>query len=417
MKTPVPLVPRRQRPLLAVVGACLLAALALFLSGCGGGSSDYAGVGSGGSGIAEGTVSGFGSVIVDGIEYSDTDIDVATRASLRLGQRVRLVFDANDAAQSIAVLPQLRGPVNAAPDADGWLQVTGQWVRVVQSAADASRSGVTVLGGYTDTGAIVAGQDAAAYGSWAFDASKAAYVLVATRIERQATAADPVLTGGVVSAPLAGIGFHLNAPAGTAVVADGTLNLSAGQVVTVQVARAALGATPLRALAVQNSSLGALDLAAYVQVRIGGLASSYDPASRTVTVQGTPVPLAAGLVVDVAGLASGQFVRLDAGFAGNGLLLVDATAVRPVVAGGGDSGGINQLKGMLSGVDWTAPVVSFTLRGVTTVASAAAIDPACAAVSSSTAQYVEVQGAALAPGAAVVATRVVCSTDVPAGSP
>jgi hypothetical protein len=419
MKTPVPQVLRRHRSLLAVAGAYLLAALALFLSGCGGGS-DYAGVGSGGSGIAEGTVSGFGSVIVDGVEYRDSGIDAATLASLRLGQRVRLVFDADNTAQSIAVLPQLLGPVNVAPNADGWMQVAGQWVRVVQNAADASRSGVTVLGGYTGTGGIATGQDAAAYGSWAFDASKAAFVLVATRIERQTAAADPVLTGGVVQAPLAGVGFHLNSPVGTAVVAEGTADLSAGQVVTVQVDRAALGTTPLHALAMQNNSLGALDLAPYTQVRIGGLASSYDPASRTVTIQGTPVPLAAGLVVDVAGLASGQFVRLDAGPAGNGTLLADASSVRSVTFTSGSTGsgdGINQLKGVLSGVDWTAAVVSFTLRGVTTVASAVAIDPACRAVSAGTAQYVDVQGAALVPGATVVANRVVCSADVPAGSP
>ncbi|MEI8159244.1 MAG: hypothetical protein WCH60_20475, partial [Burkholderiales bacterium] len=43
----------------------------LFLFACGGGIS-VSGVGSGGSGIAQGSVTGFGSVIVNGVEYDDS---------------------------------------------------------------------------------------------------------------------------------------------------------------------------------------------------------------------------------------------------------------------------------------------------------------------------------------------------------
>lgn len=396
-------------------GACLTLACALVLASCGGGQ--LAGVGSGGSGIAEGTVSGFGSVIVDGIEYSDTAVDAATVASLRLGQRVRLVFGAGNAAQSITVLPQLRGPVGRAPDADGWMQVSGQWVRLVQSAADASRSGVTVLDGYASAAAIQAGQDVSAYGSWAFDASRAAYVLVATRVEQQA-AADPVLTGGVVQAPLDGSGFRLNAATGTAVVADRLPALAVGQVVTVQVARASLGTVPLRAQDVQNTSLGALDLGAFAEVRLGGLAGAYDAAAGTVTVQGTQVPLAPGLANASGVVAVGQFVRLDASAAGNGTLLADAAAVRSttVTTGEDGTGGTNQLKGTLSGVDWNASAVRFTLRGVEVVADGADIAASCRATPTTATLYAEVDGFTPLPGAAVVATQVRCSATVPPGA-
>ena len=53
----------------AVLGAAAL----MLLAACGGGGSvDVAGVGSGGSGVASGSVTGFGSVIVDGVEYDDS---------------------------------------------------------------------------------------------------------------------------------------------------------------------------------------------------------------------------------------------------------------------------------------------------------------------------------------------------------
>ena len=57
-----------------------------------------AGVGSGGSGVASGTVTGFGSVIVDGVEYDDSGAsrqseDAAgglVNAPVKLGQQVQV---------------------------------------------------------------------------------------------------------------------------------------------------------------------------------------------------------------------------------------------------------------------------------------------------------------------------------------
>ncbi|MBL8459664.1 MAG: hypothetical protein JNM92_09915, partial [Zoogloea sp.] len=57
----------------AVLSRTVVALVVLIVSACGGGgSTDLAGVGSGGSGVASGSVSGFGSVIVDGVEYDDS---------------------------------------------------------------------------------------------------------------------------------------------------------------------------------------------------------------------------------------------------------------------------------------------------------------------------------------------------------
>lgn len=131
----------------ALLGTALAAVT--LLASCGGG------VGSGGtgqvagSGYGLGTITGFGSVIVDGLRYDDSDMRVEydteagapdapgrrlARADLREGQRVELEFEVDGQARRASVLrisPALVGPVTSlAP-----LRVAGQEVRVNDDAA------------------------------------------------------------------------------------------------------------------------------------------------------------------------------------------------------------------------------------------------------------------------------------------
>ena len=93
MKTfPVEQPGRLARHWLRALGMGLLAALAIVA--CGGGS-DLAGVGSGGTGsFSVGTITGFGSVFVNGQRYDDVNASVSdedgprNRADLRLGMVV-----------------------------------------------------------------------------------------------------------------------------------------------------------------------------------------------------------------------------------------------------------------------------------------------------------------------------------------
>jgi hypothetical protein len=398
--------------------AGLVLACAL-LSACGGGL--VAGVGSGGSGVAEGTLSGFGSVIVDGIEYSDTALSDVQRAALRLGQRVRLVYASDDSVVSIQVLPQLRGPVTASLDGSGWLRLAGQWVRVVASAEDASRSGITLVEGYGTNAdgtaaaiTIPAGQDAVAYGSWVWDASKAAYVLVATRIEKLAAPADPVLLGGVVVGAGAG-GFRLGAADGTRVTAGRLPALVENAVVSLLVSRAGVVAdsgavAAVVAIDVQDASLGASDLSPYQSVRLGGLAGAVDAANAFVTIQGTRLPVGSG----VAQVASGQFVRANAGNSSNGFAgaSLQPRYRSPVGQPGDDgTGSVTELKGLLSGVDWSQASVGFVLRGVTVQADASQIAAVCRSADPGQTLYVTVAGYAPAPNLPLRANAVNCSTD------
>lgn len=395
------------------MGLCglLLAAL----HGCGGGS--VAGVGSGGSGTASGTVSGFGSVVVDGVEYSDSNATVRrpgpdgtlANADLQLGQRVQLVLGSSSVAQSITVVSQLVGSVGSVPDSNGWMQVLGQWVRLVTSNNDSTRCSPTVLGGYSALGSIGSGDAVEVYGSWVWDNSKAATVLVATRLQKLSAAPAVVQLGGVVYG-LSGTQFHLNSATGTLVQASALpTGLANGQVVQVWTANAS--AAPVPASRVVLAGVLAQDLGSEQTLTLGGLASQYNASTRTVVVQGTTVQLADEVVVDTAALAAGQFVSLQVQRVGN-TLVASTVSLRSGSGPNDDQGGISLLLGVTSGVDWSASSVRFQLRGVDVVAAAAVIDNHCRAAPLTADVSVRVQGQVQAPGQAVTATQVQCSQTV-----
>ena len=117
--------------------------LGLALAGCGGGSD---GVGSGGTGtFSSGTITGFGSIIVNGVRYDDSAaqvIDAGGRArstsDLRLGMVVEI--EASEirtdpvsgrrtaSASSIRYGSEIEGPVEALDATTGQLVVLGQTV-------------------------------------------------------------------------------------------------------------------------------------------------------------------------------------------------------------------------------------------------------------------------------------------------
>ncbi|WP_394787545.1 DUF5666 domain-containing protein [Rhodoferax sp.] len=406
----------------AISMGMLVMALALVLDGCGGGT-DIAGVGSGGSGTASGTVSGFGSVIVDGVEYADTSATVQRvdsngvlqNTALQLGQRVRVVYGSSNTAQSIEVVSQLVGPVTSLPDSNGWLQVLGQWVRVVNSASDATRSTPTVLDGYSATSAIASSDPVEVFGSWVWDDSKSATVLVATRIEKLSAVPALVQLGGVVQA-LSSSGFRLNASSGTLVQSSALPSgLANGQVVQVWATQAnwaaASSSVAVQATRVLLSEPTLADLGSNDSLRLSGLASQFDASARTVVVQGTTVQLASGTGVDEAALARGEFVSLQVQRVGDTLVASTAT-LRSGSAANDDLGGMNVLMGVTSGIDWTTSTVLFNLRGVDVQAAAAVIDSSCLAVSLTANVSVRVEGNVLVPGQPVTATRVSCSLTV-----
>jgi hypothetical protein len=131
---PAPPSPARRRALAAIGSAGLMAA------GCGG--TDLAGVGSGGTGqiagsFSTGAISGFGSVIVNGIRYDDSAAVVTddlggarSLGQLGLGMVVEVEGSSDDTtglgvARAIRVVSEVAGPVESVDAANGRFVVLG----------------------------------------------------------------------------------------------------------------------------------------------------------------------------------------------------------------------------------------------------------------------------------------------------
>jgi hypothetical protein len=116
-----------------------MAATLVTFTGCGGGDMRMAGIE--GTGFVAGTVTGFGSVIVNDIEFNTNtatftiDGRSGTQADLRVGDVVSIVgsIDAGNAtgtANSVTFDDNVEGPVESINVAGGLLVVLGQSVRV-----------------------------------------------------------------------------------------------------------------------------------------------------------------------------------------------------------------------------------------------------------------------------------------------
>jgi len=182
------------------IGQLLVAmAVAFGIAGCGGG-----GGGGGGNsftgidrlGVSSGTITGFGSIFVNGVEWrtSGAGIEVGdqpgTEADLRLGQVVvvRGTLDAggkSGRAERVAVDSEVEGPVAAIDSAAGTFVVLGQTVRVVTATVfDTSIAG-GLAGLLVGDGVEVSGY------------RDSAGVIRATRIERQDPGDDAGVKGRI----------------------------------------------------------------------------------------------------------------------------------------------------------------------------------------------------------------------------
>jgi hypothetical protein len=180
----------------AIVAATLLAA-------CGGGGIGSGGTGSApGSGVAVGTVGGFGSIFVGGVRCDDTHAKVAWNTvaggpesadpEVKLGQRIEITFDA--ASQTCKVLqaliePELIGVVSSVAP----LTVAGQQVLI---NGDATLAPPTVFDGYDDASGIQVGDRVEVHGKPV--AAGGSLAIQATRIERKPAIDTWVRAKGVV---------------------------------------------------------------------------------------------------------------------------------------------------------------------------------------------------------------------------
>jgi hypothetical protein len=178
------------------------AAAALLVVACGGGGGGGDSVGGTDAGVSMGTVTGFGSIIVDGLRYDDRNMrisvdtetgapDAAASVDVKLGQQVELSFtgsESNSAARLVKVSAEIVGKVSAtAPD----LVVAGQTVKV---NTDPAAGPVTVFEGYSSAADIAVGDRVEVHGT-----PIGAHTVQATRIERKPSANNWVRVAGDIT--------------------------------------------------------------------------------------------------------------------------------------------------------------------------------------------------------------------------
>jgi hypothetical protein len=183
----------------------------LLLAACGEGMTASGGVGTGGTGVTMGTVTGFGSLVVEGDSYSSAtaeywegdDKDEAvpvSSLSVALGQQVQMLTDDQGNPTKVLVEPTLIGA--ASNVSDSGMKVNGVTVRV---NSNLSAGPVTYYAGLSGVSALEPGMKVEVHGLYGVDAS-GPYVQ-ATRIAQLPAASTVTRITGVVS--------NLNQGAGT----------------------------------------------------------------------------------------------------------------------------------------------------------------------------------------------------------
>jgi hypothetical protein len=345
--------------------AALLAVSAAVITACGGGgdavdapvaTADTA------TSFAAGPISGFGSVIVNGIRYDDSSASITDdsgaslgASSLKLGMSVEVDGTALDAAKGTARALRIRlgselvGPLTAIDTANGVLTVLGQTVKVTSTTVfdDSLAGGITGL----DTADILEVHAQ-------FNASDSTYT--ALRVEDAASATAYKLQGTVSS---------LNTTAKTFVLGGQTISyaslaatavpsaLADGVRAGVRLQRTAVnGQWVATSLRVGGTTRPADGVAGHLRGRITAFtsATSFEINGR-LTVNATNASFPDGQ----AGLALGTAVEVQ-GTVTNGVLV--ATSVEIDDRHAGDRH-LFRLIGTMAELDTTAK--TFKLRGVT----------------------------------------------------
>jgi hypothetical protein len=378
------------------------------LLACGGGGSNMAGgVGSGGTGLAEGAVSGFGSVIVAGVEYDDSNAGVYGEdaqgqpnvTEAKLGQRVRIRQSQTGVADTIQVMPQLIGPARSAADANGVFTLLGQTVRIISNGD--TQNTATVLDGLSG---VNGGEELEVHGQWVYDNTRGYSVLIATRIEKLSTTADPVLVSGVVRQLNNNVITLDNATGQTLQASALPAALAAQSLVTAWVPRSALTTSPWAATRVVDASPGVSGFGSLV---LSTQISDFNLAKGEIRVQGMPVKLPANLLVSPPSV--GATVQIEMTRVNGEYKAVTLTQRQ----NSNELGGSVEIKGSLL---WPANPAQLSLRGNTVTIPNGALASNCARLQTNDSVYLEISAQRTGPSQALVATSVSCSLQIPVSS-
>lgn len=369
------------------------ACAAVILSACGGGGSSGTATTpaaaspppavSGQASVA-GTVTGFGSVFVDGKRIDNRSVaagreleDGSIRpVELKLGQHVEIEHDGNLVASRVRVESEVEGAVTAVNAAAGTLVVVNQIVTV---NADATLGPVTVFDApYTKLADIKVADNVEVHALLRTDAA-GKVTLQATRIEPRLAENFDRVHGLVADLAPTARTFKL----GNLVIDYSDAKLQpAGLVLTngteVRVALAA--GTVKDGAAVKALVVKARDRKGESQAKeaeLGGVVSAFDAAAKTMTINGVKVDFSSASFNQsgrgLADLKAGVYVVVKGTYNTSSTLKAATIVIRGVDQ---DRGNEVELHGTIANFKSAA---DFTVRGVPVNATGAIIDLSCGA--------------------------------------
>jgi hypothetical protein len=373
---------------------------------------------------AQGTVTGFGSVYVDGVKIEDATAAVTqenwdgtlSNVALKLGHHVQVTHDGKGMASSVNVNAAVIGAVNVVDLTANTLTVAGQLVKV--NADSTSVLPVTIYGGtnasgkdYTALADVAANDLVQVHGNAVYNSTTKVYELQATRIEAQALGTAPLVMGTVVALDATAKTFKINGLLvnyGSAMVVPAAAVLANDQPVVVWGKNGSLSnvsATPtLTAARVRLTRAAPTGTAAVGLTQLSGLVSKYDATAKTLEIQGVVVNVASATVTPKGNsLANSNYVDIKGSLGTDGVVIATDVGIRQQNTLT-DTVRIN-LGGVISSfVDSS----SYIVRGVPVDASKATLAPTCIGVTMADGVYVNVVATAQAGTAVVLASSVSC---------
>ena len=389
-----------------------IALSALLLQACGGGS------GTASSTITptlSGTVTGFGSVVVDGVEVEDAYARVVhenadgtlTNAVLQMGHRVRVAHDGANKASQVLIDAAVIGIVSAKDTTNKTLKVAGQDVTVNDVVNSASP--VTVYGGgYTSLSDVLVNDLVQVHGTPVYDATSKTYKVQATRIQKDTGDARVQVSGKIAgyASTSSGATFTLNglnvSTTSATVLRPSGSTLANNMQVTVYgstlSSSGGLTATHVRVNRDQNSG------STTMQAQLSGVVSNYDATAGTFELQGSTVKVGTVAVTPTsASLSNSAYVMVKGSVASDGSISATEIRVRT------NDTTTDLAKVLLIGtISDYVDDSSFVVRGVPVDASNSPTKTGCTTPFSGYTGTVKVQATQQAGTAVVLATSIEC---------
>lgn len=366
-----------------------------------------------GAPMINGTVDGFGSLIVDGkridnrgvIAQSEKANGALGNVDVKLGHRVEILHDGNLVAKQVRVRSTVEGKVQSVDVAAGSLKVMGQTILV---NSDASKGPVTVYDSpYTQLADVKLNDDVEVHALIKHEATGKP-ILQATRIAKREADTHDRVHGVITALSSSAHTFKLGdllIDYGSAKISPEKAVLENGLEVQVFANTGSVGADN----AVKASHVVVLARKAETEgksVELGGAISALDSSAKTMMLNGITVDISAASFNQpgktMADLKVGMYLVVKGTYTSNTSMKAATIVIRGV---DGEKDKIIELHGSI--LDYQSNA-SFVVRGVKVDASAATIDAvSCKGTTLANQMQVEIKGALLATGG-VKASTVKC---------